>query len=142
MALASQYSINQFQEIPRRDLLKVGSLGAVGLTLLGMLQAAKAKGLKAGSAKSCILFYLEGGPAQQDLWDMKPKSPLEYRGEFQPIASKTPGIEVCEHLPMLAKQMHHLAQVRSVHHRIVDHNAGTYYMLTGRTPVAGGAVDC
>jgi len=69
---------------------------------------------------------------------MKPDAPAEVRGEFKPIATTVPGIQVCEYLPMLSQQMHHLALIRSVHHRIVDHNAGTYYMLTGRSPVAGG----
>jgi hypothetical protein len=124
--------------INRRDLLQVGSLGLVGLSLPDLLRAARQKGLRAGSAKSCILFFLEGGPAQQDMWDMKPAAPVEVRGEFQPIQTSAPGIEVCEHLPMLARQMHHLALVRSVHHRVNDHNAGAYYMLTGRHPVQAG----
>ncbi len=128
----------RFSEITRRDLLQIGSLGLVGLSLPDVLHSVQAEGLRAGAAKSCILFYLEGGPAQQDMWDMKPTAPVEVRGEFQPIATSIPGVEVCEHLPMLCRQMHHLAQIRSVHHRIVDHNAGTYYMLTGRSPVAGG----
>ena len=129
---------SEFPEVTRRDLLQIGSLGLVGLSLPDMLQTAQAKGLRAGAAKSCILFYLEGGPAQQDMWDMKPNAPREIRGEFRPIASTIPGIDVCEHLPLLSRQMHHLALIRSVHHRIVDHNAGTYYMLTGRSPIVGG----
>jgi len=66
---------------------------------------------------------------------MKPEAPAEFRGEFRPISSTIIGLPVCEHLPMLAKQMHHFALIRSVHHKIVDHNAGSYYMLTGRSPV-------
>jgi len=69
---------------------------------------------------------------------MKPLAPLEVRGEFQPIESSLPGVSVCEHLPKLSRQMHHLALIRSVHHDVVDHNAGSYYALTGRTPVIGG----
>jgi hypothetical protein len=80
---------------------------------------------------------MEGGPAHQDLWDLKPEAPLEYRGEFRPIPTTVPGIQVCEHLPLLARQMHHFAQVRSVHHDINDHNAGAYYTLTGRSPRDG-----
>jgi len=68
---------------------------------------------------------------------MKPDAPLEYRGEFRSIPTRTPGIGVCEHLPLLAQQMHHVAQVRSVRHDINDHNAGTYYCLTGRRPDDG-----
>lgn len=121
----------------RRDLLQIGSLGLAGLSLPDLIQTAEARGLRAGAAKSCILFFLEGGPAHQDMWDMKPKAPVEVRGAFKPIATTVPGIEVCDQLPMLSQQMHHLALIRSVHHKIVDHNAGTYYMLTGRSPVTG-----
>ena len=66
-----------------------------------------ALGTKAG-AKSLILFFLEGGPAHQDLWDMKPDAPEAIRGEFRPIATTVPGLQFCEHLPLLAQQAHHL----------------------------------
>lgn len=127
-------------------MLSVGLLGPAGLTLAELLasRAARAGSPSASAAgakaKACILFFLEGGPSHIDLWDMKPQAPAEIRGAFQPIASSLPGEPVCEHLPMLATRMHHLAQVRSVHHKIVDHNAGAYYMLTGRSPVAGGSL--
>jgi hypothetical protein len=127
-----------FPPFPRRDLLKIGTLGGCGLALPQLLQAAQNGGLTGGKAKSCLLFFLEGGPSQHDLWDMKPHAPLQVRGEFAPIASSAPGIDVCEHLPLSARQMHHLCLVRSVHHKVVDHNAGTYYALTGREPFAGG----
>jgi len=131
------------RRIPRRDLLVVGALGGVGLALPDMLRAEQAgrritPRAGAAPARSCILFFLEGGPAHQDLWDLKPLAPAEIRGEFRPIETSLPGVSVCEHLPMLARQMHHVAQVRSVHHQIVDHNAGSYYALTGRSPLAGG----
>ena len=58
---------------------------------------------------------------------MKPQAPAEYRGEFKPIASTLTGVPLCEHLPLLSQQMHHLALIRSVHHTIVDHNARAYY---------------
>src|SRR5581483_5650180 len=80
---------------------------------------------------------LEGGPSHIDLWDMKPHAPAEVRGEFRPIATRIPGLTVCEHLPRLAGHMHHFAQVRSVAHAITDHNAGSYFALTGRYPVEG-----
>lgn len=73
-----------------------------------------------------------GGPAQQDTWDMKPDSPVEFRGQFNPIASKVPGITVCEHLPKLAARMDRLAQVRSMTHNDVDHTSATHFLLTGR----------
>jgi hypothetical protein len=84
------------------------------------------------------VFFLEGGPAQMDLWDMKPEAPELVRGPFKPIATQVPGLQVCEHLPLLARSIHRMTLIRSVHHTIVDHNAGTYYMLTGRSPAAGG----
>ncbi len=127
--------------LTRRELLRIGSLGWAGLTLPGILRAeAAAAGTARPRAKSCILFFLEGGPSHLDLWDMKPEAPAEVRGEFQPIDTSVPGVQVCEHLPMLARQMHHVAQVRSVHHKIVDHNAGAYYALTGRSPVKGSGL--
>ena len=120
--------------IARRDLLQVGSLGWMGITLPGLLQRASSQGLRPGAAKSCILVFLDGGPAQQDMWDMKPNAPAEIRGEFTPIATSAPGIQICEHLPMVSKQMHHLALIRSVTHDVMVHSAATYYMLTGRHP--------
>src|SRR5487761_1258125 len=122
----------------RRQILHWGSLGLVGLSLADVLRARTSAAPAKAPAKSCILFFLEGGPAHQDLWDMKPDAPAEFRGEFRPIATSAPGIEVCEHLPLVARQMHQVALVRSVHHAVVDHNAGSYYALTGRSPVKGG----
>jgi hypothetical protein len=71
---------------------------------------------------------------------MKPDAPAEYRGEFQPIASSLPGTPVSEHLPCLARQIHRVALIRSVHHSVVDHNAGAYYALTGRSPLKGSGL--
>jgi hypothetical protein len=124
--------------LPRRDLVRAGGLGAFGLAL-GDLLATQAPGAltRRVRARSCILFFLEGGPAHQDLWDLKPDAPAEVRGEFRPIDTTVPGIQLCEHLPLLARQMHHVSLVRSVRHEIVDHNAGSYYALTGRSPVVG-----
>jgi hypothetical protein len=121
----------------RRDVLSVGAAGLLGLGLPDLLRAATQPGPKP-RAKSLILFFLEGGPAHQDLWDMKPDAPVEVRGEFEPIATTVPGLQFCEHLPLLAQQAHHLALVRSVHHDIGDHNAGTYFALTGREPIVSG----
>ena len=126
--------------ITRRESLRLGSLSLAGLSLPELFAAENAPlgETKRKTAKSCILFFLEGGPAHQDTFDMKPDAPAEVRGEFKPIATSVPGVTVCEHLPQLAAQMHHLAQVRSVHHTVVDHNAGAYYALTGRAPFVGG----
>ncbi len=125
--------------ISRRELLHVGAAGLIGLTLPRLLAAEPDPGKSARpKAKSLILFVLEGGPAHQDLWDMKPDAPLEIRGEFKPIATTVPGLSFCEHLPLLAQEAHHLTLVRSVHHTIADHNAGAYFALTGREPLKSG----
>lgn len=122
----------------RRSLIRVGALGIGGLALPDLLRAAEIPGSGVGRATRCVLFFLEGGPAQMDLWDMKPGAPQIVRGPFQPIATQIPGLQVCEHLPMLARSIHRMALIRSVHHTIVDHNAGAYYALTGRSPATGG----
>ena len=124
----------RLDEVYRRDLLKVGSLGLLGLSLPEILRSAAAQGLRPGAVKSCVLFFLDGGPGQHDMWDMKPNAPVEVRGEFKPISTTVPDIQVCEGLPMLAQQMHHLSLVRSVTHDVNVHSAATYYMLTGRHP--------
>jgi hypothetical protein len=118
----------------RREFLRVGGLAVGGLSLASLLAHAKPK----RPAKSCLLVFMEGGPSHLETFDLKPDAPVEVRGEFKPIASSVPGVRVCELLPNLAKQMHHFAQVRSVHHAINDHNAGAYYMLTGKSPSDGG----
>jgi hypothetical protein len=86
-----------------------------------------------GKAKSTILFFLCGGASHLDTWDMKPDAPAEYRGPFQPIATSAPAIQLSEHLPMLSRQAHHLAVVRSISSTVNtnDHHAGYYYNLTG-----------
>jgi hypothetical protein len=88
------------------------------------------------TARSTVLFFLSGGASHIDMWDLKPNAPLEYRGPFRPIATSAPGVRLCEHLPLLAKQAHHLAVVNSVAGTVStnDHHAGYYYNLTGHVP--------
>lgn len=122
----------------RRDWLRVGGLGTLGLPLASLLrQRAAAQGsLHSGSffgrARSCIVVFLFGAPAHQDIWDLKPLAPAEFRGEFQPIASSVPGIQVGEHIPLIARQLHHLALLRSVTHPDNTHTVAMHYMLTGQ----------
>jgi uncharacterized protein (DUF1501 family) len=88
-------------------------------------------------AKSAILIWLSGGASHIDTWDMKPEAPEEYRGLFRPVQTRAPAIRLCEHLPYLSGQAHHLAIVRSLgdHGRGTgDHHAGYYYNLTGHAP--------
>src|ERR1700674_3335489 len=94
--------------ITRRRMLEVGSLGLAGVTLPKLLWAdeqRRATGTRA-RADACLLVFLDGGPSHLDMWDMKPDAPLEVRGEFKPINTSVPGVQLCEHLPLLAKQMH------------------------------------
>src|SRR5436305_6066016 len=107
--------------ITRRDFLHAGALGAAGLSLPGLLQARAASKPRAGKAKSCILLFMDGGPPQMDTFDLKPEAPPEVRGEFKPIATSVPGIQVCDQLPLVAKHADKLAVVRSVS---FDHTVG------------------
>ncbi len=121
----------------RRAFLRVGAAGMLGLDL-GLPALLRAEVAGRPGARSLILLALEGGPSHIDLWDMKPEAPENVRGEFRPIATGVPGLHLCEHLPRLARQAHHLAFVRSVHHTIGDHNAGYYFAVTGRDPAPNG----
>jgi len=122
----------------RRDVLQLGALGACGLSLSALLEgrarAAGRPGHPAGRAKACILLFHFGGPSHHDTFDMKPLAPAEVRGEFRPIATSVPGYRVCEHLPLVARQAHRLAVVRSFHHTDPQHNNAGYRMLTGADP--------
>src|SRR3954462_1388685 len=107
--------------ITRRNMLQVGAIGALNLTLPRVLAAGERRSREASApaADSCILVFLNGGPSHLDMWDMKPELPKEMRSEFRPIASSVPGIQVCEHLPRLSRLMDHCTLVRSVHHKEV-----------------------
>src|SRR5205807_6858727 len=85
---------------------------------------------------ACLLLYIDGGPSHIDVCDMKPLAPMEVRGEFRPIATSVPRVNVCEHLPLTAAQMHRLLQVRSVCHGETVHDPAVYQMLTGRKHVS------
>ena len=137
--MADRNTDRWLRQITRRHLLQVGALGATGLALPQLLagETNRATATPRKIAKSCILLFLEGGPSHIDLWDMKPQAPSAVRGEFRPIRTSADGVQICEHLPLLARQMHHVALVRSVHHKVIDHNAGAYYCLTGRPPFKG-----
>jgi hypothetical protein len=84
-----------------------------------------------GKAKALILLYMTGGPAQQETFDPKPDAPTGTRGEFKPTATSVPGIQICEHLPLLAKQAHRYAIIRSTWHGSDTHGVGVHYNLTG-----------
>ena len=112
--------------IPRRSFLQIGSLGLGGLTLPGLLRAESTAGVRSNH-KSVILVYLVGGPPHQDLFDLKPDAPKEIAGPWKPIATKVPGIQICEALPQLAKIMDKLTIVRSLVGNQADHDATQVY---------------
>ena len=117
--------------VSRRDFLAIGSLGFGGLALPQLLRAEAAQGISQ-SHKAVINIYLTGGPPHQDMVDLKPDAPAEIRGEFSPIRSSVPGLQVCELLPKLARQMHHTTLVRSMNHSVNNsHAAAVYAALTG-----------
>ncbi len=109
--------------ITRRDALRAGALGLLG-GFFGTPAGAAAEDLprRGGRARSVIVLFLHGGAATQDMFDLKPDAPAEVRGEFRPVATSAPGIQVCEHLPRTARWMHRAALVRSVNHRAGCHN--------------------
>jgi hypothetical protein len=124
-------------KITRREWLSVGSLATLGFSLSDFFTAkAKAESTgkeppKVARAKACIQLYLWGGPGAQETWDLKPNAPEPTRGDFKPIGTSVPGIQFCEHLPLLAQRAHEYAIIRSQTHDGVNHGTSAYHMLTG-----------
>ncbi len=116
----------------RRQVLQAGSIGLLGLGMSDVMRSRCPADSSATKPKSVIFVFLTGGPSQHDTFDMKPNGPSEYRGEFSPIATNQPGIQICEHLPRLARQANLWSLVRSLSHPDNGHQSGTYVMLTGR----------
>lgn len=108
----SQYRL--CDRVTRRDVLKIGALGMGGLTLSQLLRAEAAAGLR-NSHKSIIMIYMVGAPSHQDMYDLKMDAPSEIRGEFRPVATPVPGLQICEHMPGMAAIMDKCVALRSVH---------------------------
>lgn len=124
------------RQFTRRDLLRIGVLGG-GLNLAQILQAQASASHRSNTrVRSVILIQHYGAPSHIDLWDPKPDAPAEIRGEFSTIQTSLPGYRVTEIMPRLARLCHKLALVRSMTHRIANHNPGTYLAITGHTPEA------
>lgn len=123
-------------------MLRAGGLGLAGLNLASLFRA-EAGGpppripRSPAPLRSCILLFYYGGPSHLDTWDMKPAAPREVRGEFTSIATRVPGLRVCEHLPYSSRITDRLAVVRSLHHPMRNHNAAAVEALCGRTPLKG-----
>src|SRR5262249_41773281 len=120
--------------LPRRALLRTGVAGAAGLSLASLLRATAVAGTESrspASDKSMIVLWLWGGPSHMETFDLKPDAPLEYRGDFRPIRTNISGIELSEHLPLLAGLADKLALVRSLSHESPGHVSSTHTLLSG-----------
>ena len=129
--------------LTRRAAVQAGAVGLLGLGMnhvaaLRAIAAADQPPPKEPAAKAVIYIFLSGGLAQLDSFDMKPAAPDSIRGEFRPIATRTPGIQICEHLPRLAERSDQWALVRSLAHPHPSHSAGHLAMLTGRSILPPG----
>ena len=118
----------------RRSFLQAGSAGLVGLSLPAWmsLDASGAVDQSQQKIRNCITIFLVGSPGQHDTWDMKPEAPAEIRGKFKPIDTNVPGIQICEHFPLMARMMDKVALIRSLHHKTgASHENGQRWMMTG-----------
>src|SRR5215510_11566761 len=112
----------------RRDFLRIGGLALGGLSLPEILRAESRAGIR-GSQKAIIMVFLPGGPPHQDMFDLKVDAPSEIRGEFKPIKTNVPGIEICEHMPLMAKMADKLTFIRSVVGALDEHS--DFQCMTG-----------
>ncbi len=129
--------------ISRRELLRVGGAGLLGVSLSQLLASegrAQATGAKRdgfGSAKNFIFIFLQGGPSHLDIWDPKPDAPDNIRGDFKVLKTKLPGVGVSEVMPNLARVLDKTTLIRSVSYTpagLFNHTAAIYQMMTGYTP--------
>jgi uncharacterized protein (DUF1501 family) len=129
--------------LSRRDFLKVGALGVGGLTLADLLRLRAQASTNATSAKAIIMVYLNGGPSHMDMYDLKPDAPVEYRGEFRPIRTNVPGMDICEHFPLQARIADKFAIIRNMRFRQQGHTSPELYtgQLTGNRPSIGSIVS-
>src|SRR5581483_3119664 len=116
--------------LSRRNFLKIGGLWLGGLSLPQILQAEAQSGVST-SHKYVIMIFLPGGPSHQDIFDLKADAPREIRGEFKPISTRASGIQICEHLPQVAKVMDKCALIRSLVGAVGNHYA--FQCQTGRS---------
>jgi hypothetical protein len=137
----AQFTRTDCEGFHRRDFLKIGSAGLLGLTLPHLLRLeaqARANNPDGASqqrrATSVIMLWLAGGPATIDMWDLRPDAPREIRGEFNPIPTSVNGVQISEHLPRMAQAMDKCTIVRSLYHTIPSHSPATVFMTTGNRP--------
>ncbi len=124
-------SVRLCDGLNRREVLHVGGLGMLGLSMPQLVRGQAATAHAAGRAKSCILLFLMGGPPQHSTWDPKPDAPSDIRGDIRPIATRVPGIHIGELMPRLAQHADKLCILRAVTTRDNAHSSSGYYMMTG-----------
>ena len=129
LSLYSQSQVGFCDGVSRRNFLRIGGLAMGGLSFNNLLRAEAAQKLT-NRQKAVIMVFLPGGPPHQDMWDMKPDAPSEVRGEFKPINTNVDGIQLCEHLPRLAKLMDKCTLIRSIADSEGRHDA--FQCMTGR----------
>lgn len=128
-------------ESSRRQVLQAGGAGLLGLSLPKLLAAESVSRPTKGRAKSVIFLFLFGGPSQLETFDLKPKAPAKIRGPFHPIASKTPGLHLCEHMPRTAQVSDKMCVLKTMTHSYNDHSGAGHYIQTGhrwQIPIRGG----
>ncbi len=130
--LSIQSSFQPANHLNRREWLHIGALGTFGLNLPGLLQERALGASPTRRSRACIMLFLLGGPPQQETWDPKPDSAVEYRGDMKPIATATPGIFINETMTRTAKLTSRIAILRAVQTRDHSHSSSGYYMTTGR----------
>ncbi|QDU17769.1 hypothetical protein CA11_56180 [Gimesia maris] len=123
--------------LSRRSFLQSGFLTLGGLGLADLLRLRAAAATTSGSTPdtSVILIWLQGGPSHMETYDMKPDAPIEYRGEFNPIHTNVPGMDICEQLPLHAKVADRFTLIRSISHGFANHAGGAGRFLSGRDPL-------
>jgi len=138
------------REVSRGDFLRFGGLGSLSLGGLWLNQQMAAAGVEEGGGpgarsrgtglaplRACIFVFYYGGPSHLDTYDLKPGAPSTIRGEFQPISTTVPGLQISEHLPKMAQVMHHCALIRSMHHKNRLHDSASIETHTGRQASQG-----
>ena len=130
----SLFNARSGSEISRRHFLghlSASALGIPALQFFSSLQAGAAQARK--NHRSCIVLWMSGGPSHLDIWDLKPESEKN-GGPFRPIDTSARGVKICEHMPKVARQMHHLNIIRTLDSKEGNHDRGTYLMHTGYIP--------
>src|SRR5688500_7238393 len=137
------YGCANFRRFTRRNFLQIGGASLCGVSLLDLLRNSAVAGAPAAKAKQMLVCWMAGGPPHTDMFDMKPDSPSDYRGEFKPIKSNLPGLDVCELMPKLATMADKYTIIRSctTMNNPGDHGRAPMYWLTGNPRLPSGTPE-